>query len=78
MLEAIKGDSTIAQICSKHGIDASQVTRWKKDAMTKMAMVFNNKKDTELEDKNEEIGILYKQVGKLTMQNEWLREKLCP
>ena len=77
-LAAIKGDLTISQICSKFKVDATQVTRWKKEAMDKMASVFNKKKDSDLEKKNEEIDTLYKQVGKLTIQNNFLREKLFP
>ena len=77
-LEAIQGEKTVSQICSKHKIDATQVTRWKKELLENSSTVFNKKKDTELESKNEEINILYKQVGKLTIQNEFLREKLYP
>jgi transposase len=77
-LDAIRGDKTISQLCSKYKVDASQITRWKKEAQEKMASIFNKKKDGELEEKNEEINTLYKQVGKLTIQNEFLREKLLP
>jgi len=77
-LEAIKGEKTIAQICSKFKIDASQVTRWKKEALDNLGTIFNKKKDSELQEKVDEINTLYKQVGKLTIQNEYLREKLFP
>lgn len=77
-VEAIKGDKTISQMCSKYKVDASQITRWKKELLDKSSELFNRKKDSELEAKKEEIDTLYRQVGKLTIQNEFLREKLFP
>ena len=32
-LEAIKGESTIAQISSKYGVHATQIARWKQEAI---------------------------------------------
>ncbi len=39
-LEAIKGNLTIAQITSKHGVHASQVNAWKKIAIHLTGCVF--------------------------------------
>lgn len=77
-LLAIRGEITVAQICSKHKVDSSQVNRWKKEALDNMASVFNKKNDTELQEIKDEVDILYKQIGKITIQNEFLREKLFP
>lgn len=77
-LEAIKGEVTTSQICSKHKLDPSQVTRWKKEMLENASAIFKRKDDSELKEKKEEIDILYKQVGKLTIQNDFLREKLFP
>ena len=75
-LEAIKGEKTISQICSKYEVESSQVSKWKTEALKNLSAVFEKKKSNELETKENEINILYKQVGKLTIQNEFLREKL--
>jgi len=75
-LEAIKGELTVSQICSKYEVESSQVSKWKSDALQNLSTIFAKKNDGELESKNDEINILYKQVGKLTIQNEFLREKL--
>ena len=75
-LEAIKGEATVSQICSKFSVEASQVSKWKADALKNLSTLFAKKDDSVLESKNDEINILYKQVGKLTIQNEFLREKL--
>ena len=77
-LLAIKGDLTTAQLSSKYRVDASQITRWKRELSDSAAQVFSNKKDSDLSAKEEEVNVLYRQVGKLTIQNEFLREKLKP
>jgi transposase len=75
-LDAIKGDQTIAQISSKYKVDATQITRWKKEALEKMASIFTKKKDSDLEAKQDQIDRLYKQVGKLSIEVDWLQGKL--
>lgn len=80
VLLAIEGDLTVAQISSKHSIQANQVTRWKQEALAALPGLFDKKSKNEdqLIEKKAEIDTLYKQVGKLTIQNEFLREKLFP
>jgi transposase-like protein len=38
-MEAIKGDLTMAQISSQYGVHASQINRWKKEAMEAIEVV---------------------------------------
>lgn len=77
-LLALKGELTIAQISSQYKVDSTQIMRWKKELLEGARDVFNKKRNTELEQKQEEIDILYKQVGKLTVKCDFLREKLFP
>ena len=41
-LEAIKGE-TVAELATKHGLHATQITAWKREATTKLAQVFDEK-----------------------------------
>lgn len=41
-LEAIRGELTLAEISSKHGIHQSQVTSWKKQALDGMSEIFSS------------------------------------
>ena len=75
-LLALKEELTASQICSRYKVEASQVSRWKKELLEGAKNIFLKKRDSELEEKKGEIDSLYKQVGKLTIQNEFLREKL--
>ena len=45
-LEAIKGELTIAQISSKYGVHASQISKWKQQAIESMQAGFNTKRGT--------------------------------
>ena len=42
-LEALKGDLTLAQLASKHGVHQGQISGWRKQAVDGMAGVFSGK-----------------------------------
>lgn len=76
-LEAIKGERTIAQISSKYGVHPTQISKWRKQALDLMQQGFaNNAKAKNLESNNSElVDKLYKQIGKLSTECEWLKKK---
>jgi len=74
-LEALKGELTMAQISSKYGVHATQINRWRKEALESMVSGFKSKskaKDTSQEDL---IKQLYEQIGQLTVERDWLKKK---
>jgi transposase len=76
VIEALKERSTIQQLAEKYSLHPNQITTWKKEFLENAELAFAGEKDensTELEKTNEE---LYKQIGKLQVQNEWLKKKL--
>lgn len=73
-VEALKELKTIPQIASSNSVHASQVQKWKKELKEKIPEIFsegNSRKDT---SKDELIDELYKQIGKLQMENEWFKK----
>jgi len=73
-VEALKELKTIPQIASANSVHASQVQKWKKELKEKISDIFsegNGRKDT---SKDELIDELYKQIGKLQVENEWLKK----
>ena len=75
-LEAIKGELTIAQISSKYGVHSTQITNWKKLAIEAMQSGFNGKTSKSASsDESELVDKLYKQIGKLSTECEWLKKK---
>jgi len=75
-IEAIKGERTIAEIASEYKIHPNMVTLWKKKAVSNMSQIFekaNNRNDKDQEKENDN---LFKTIGKMKIENEWLKKKL--
>lgn len=76
-LELIKGQSTIAEICSKFSIHPTQAGLWKTQALSGLAGVFNNKPpNNEIKKKDELIEELYRQIGQSKVELDWLKKKV--
>ena len=78
VLEVLKGERTLNEIASEHGIHPNMLSRWKNEAIAGLASVFENDAAQKRKEKKEhetEIDELYAQIGKLTTQNEWLKKK---
>lgn len=74
-LEALKGEKTAAELASRYGVHSSQITRWKKQVMEMLPEVFSNKQEKELAEAEELQGELYKQIGQLKVELDWLKKK---
>ncbi len=74
-LAAIKGDMTTSQLSSKYEVHRSQIGSWRKRAMDGLADIFRGKRDKSLKDKEKLIDELYRQVGQLKVENDWLKKK---
>lgn len=75
-LEAIKGDKTTAELTSTHGIHATQINNWKKAALDIIPEAFSNKRKRVEEDQQSLVDELYKQIGQLKVENDFLKKKL--
>ena len=78
VLEVLKGERTLNEIASEYGVHPNMLSRWKNEAIARLATVFENdavKKRKEKKEHEAEIDELYAQIGKLTTQNEWLKKK---
>lgn len=70
-LEAIRGNRTIAEIATDHNVASSLVSKWKSELEGNAANAFgtkSNKAPAEDEQK------LYSQIGKLTMEVDYLKK----
>lgn len=73
-LEAVQERETINQIASRHEIHPNLVTQWKKQLLDSLPDCFSRKRlcDNKEQAVNDE---LYQQVGKLKVENDWLKKK---
>ncbi len=79
VLEVLKGEKEISVIASENEIAPNQIRNWKNEFISNASNVFDNKKDEKIREalkSNEaEKDQLYKKVGQLTTQVDWLKKK---
>jgi len=76
VLEALKEQLTLSEIASKYEIHANQISLWKKQFLDNMETVFENPKVSGALEKGDlEKDELYRTVGQLKMENDWLKKK---
>ena len=77
-LRLLKEEKTINQIASEYGIHPSQLNQWKKKALEGLPGLFergeNSAQKTEKEHQ-QQVEQLYKEIGYLTTQVNWLKKK---
>jgi len=73
-LEAIKGEKTLAQISSLYGVHVNLIGRWKKDLLGNCAEIFSKRKDKEKAEHKDKESQLYKSIGELKYENDWLKK----
>ena len=75
-LEAIRGESTVAEIASRHEVHPNLVTNWKKKALADLATIFAREENGEVQALREREQELYRQIGQLTVELDWLKKKV--
>lgn len=74
-LEALREDKTLGQLASEYGVHPIQVGKWKKELIDGAESLFEGKKDRKQDDECDREA-LEKKVGRLTMENDFLKKKL--
>ncbi|WP_428846056.1 IS3 family transposase [Magnetospirillum sulfuroxidans] len=75
-LEAIKGDLTLAELSSKHGIHQTMIAAWKRQAIEGMAGTFSGKAEAAQVSREDEISRLHAKIGQLLVERDFLGEGL--
>jgi putative transposase len=77
VLEILKEESTASQIAAKYNIHQTVINKWKNIMLEGIPELFADprKKSIAEREKDATIEDLYRQVGKLSMQLEWLKKK---
>lgn len=76
-VEAIKGEKTLAQISSEYGVQANQISKWKQELLKGAVEFFGKKNGKPDNGQAEKIENLYKSIGELKVENDWLKKKLA-
>jgi transposase len=77
-LEALKGAETPGQLASKFAVHPIQIGIWKKTALGAIEKIFTHGKKEKEEQNNKDqlIQELYQKVGKLEIENDFLKRKV--
>jgi transposase len=75
-LAAIKGDRTIAELASEFGVHPNQISNWKKRLVDGAASVFEGGGLAEGKASEAQVDVLYRQIGQLKVENDFLARKL--
>jgi len=74
-LEAIKGEKTLTQLSSKFGVHSNQIGQWRKQVLKALPDVFSNQRHKEDKGQEDLISELYRQIGQLKVEMDWLKKK---
>lgn len=72
-LEALKGIETAQQLAARFEIHPSQISTWKRQLLESASDLFV--RGTKRDDNSAREAELYEQIGRLKMENEWLKKK---
>lgn len=70
VLEILRGQTTASQAARQHDLKLKDIERWQKDFLNAGENALRSNPRNDLELKQKEIDELYKEVGKLTLQDK--------
>jgi transposase-like protein len=75
-LAAIKGDRTVAELAVHFGVHPNQIYNWKKQLLDAAVSVFEGGASAEEATNEAQVDLLYRQIGQLKVENDFLARKL--
>jgi len=74
-LEAVKGEKTLAELSSTFKVHPNQICKWKKQLLESLPDLFTDRRKKKDKDSEELIEELYRQIGQLKVELDWLKKK---
>lgn len=76
VLAALKGDKTRSEVGSQFGVHPTQVEKWKQKVLSGIPILFTEGKSDVIKERDKLIEELYKQIGQLKVELDWLKKKM--
>ena len=71
-LEALRGELTVSQLATKHGMHQTLIGDWKRQAMDGLAMVLSGKADAKEGMREEDVEKLHAKTGQWAVERDFL------
>jgi transposase-like protein len=75
VLDILKGVETLSEISSKYGVHPTQLTKWRRTFLEKAPEIFSSKSGHGNRDRDEVETELYKKIGQLQVELDFLKKK---
>lgn len=77
VVQMLEGNKTISEISSENGIHPTQLTQWRRTFLERAPEIFSNsdkssRKEKDCKAREDE---LYKKIGQLQVELDWLKKK---
>jgi transposase len=76
-LAALKGDKTVNELASQHGVHPTLIHAWKKQLLAGAEELFSNGRKAVADDHEAVQAQLYEQIGRLKMELDWVKKKVA-
>lgn len=78
VLAALREDRTLAELASHFGVHGNQISRWKGIVIEALPEILAGKRGNGRShpEQDELVAELYKKIGELEMEKDWLKKKL--
>lgn len=73
-LSAIKGEMTLPELASKYDVHPNLISKWKQEAVKNLQGVFEGTVKSNSNHQKEETSKLYKKIGQLQVEVDFLKE----
>jgi putative transposase len=74
-LAAVKEEKTISQLASEYEVHPNQIRQWKKRLVEEASDIFSTRREKEARNQEELEAELYRQIGQLKVELDWLKKK---
>ena len=71
-LEALQGQRTIAELATRHELHPNMITQWRRQAIEKLARVFDDKGLEVQANREAEVTKLHAKIGQLVVEPDFL------
>jgi len=74
-IEAIKGYKTTSELSKEYQVHPNVIGNWKRQLIERLPELFDNKRGPRTDGQSELTDQLYRQIGKLQVELDWLKKK---